>query len=972
MATFKWVHLSDLHMQENDSFDRSRVLEALFEDIKDREKTDPQLKEIDAVFFTGDMAYHGYESEYDLAHTEFIKPLLEVINIQINRFFLVPGNHDIDITRYQRYATKWGEDLKKAEDVRKFLEAKDEQELVQQRMSSYLKYYAKLTSGSDLRLPGWFNTAEIKVDSKKVIIICLNTAWMCTGDEKDRPCLGERQLVEALRSANESDLTIALFHHPIGKWSDIDDTTRCDFELQTKCGLWFQGHLHKPDVRGVMSPSGNWVQISAGAIFNDRNSPLSYNYGVLDLETGEGVVYIRKYYKNRNEWATDIEATGKKYDGKIPIEVKSLNKKIAEVESVDITCEPTDASGLPLSLNPFSIVAAESMNVEEVTRLFVGTHTKLDTAQKRFGTIIEGQRGTGKSMILKYLSFPVQIKIWQNKGLKGDSYFREKHFIGVYCKLQQGVFDKPDLDKIEGSAKREHIFEHRITSVVCFHILETMKEVIVNLGLKQENIDLLTNRLLRIIEAPQQWIESAENLIQILDVYRDLFRKKAREVDEFLRNPAESSFVPKFTLSGTMYDLLELFQEELNIKECCFFLLLDDFDVLHDWQQEIIFSVAAQRHFDLVCFKFGVMSEGIKTGLSGSHRTFRPGDDYDPISLDMVERGMLRNDYPDAVAFITAKRLQASGWASFFGKELPDPGMELEFIEELKQATNELMNNIFPVWKYGHKLKKDLKNNMNAEWEDAKDKPTQKKPDFFSKYGNARYFQTLRKKKQPERFAGYEYITAISSGIVRQYLEICSQIVSEAYKERWSPQQGNGIPPEVQNRAIRDYSEAFFKNLNKGAGAHGTFDELGEGITSEEVTELIESLSDLFYERLHYPGHGEPEIITFSLKDSNPFVDNLLNICVRESVLQKFSYPPKTAGKGHFRAYILNRRLIPRRSLSALRMQGRIEMDSDDIKLAISNMQKFVKKFMPDDSDKNKKSMQKQFPDMMEDDQRNE
>ncbi len=852
--------------------------------------------------------------------------------------------------------------------MRKFLEDQGDQKIVQTRMQDYLDYLSKLKVENDIKLPGWFSIKEIEVGFKKIIILCLNTSWMCTGDEKDRPCLGERQLVEALKSAKESDLAIALFHHPIGKWSDIDDTRRCEIELQKKCGLWFQGHLHQPDARCVMSPSGDWVQISAGAIFNDRNSPLSYNYGFLDLETGEGVVYIRAYYKNQNEWAQDIDATGKKLDGKMPIKVKSLNKQLAEAESVDITCEPTDASGLPLSLNPFSIVAAESMNVEEVTSLFVGTHTKLDTAQKRFGTIIEGQRGTGKSMILKYLSFPVQIKIWQNKGRNADAYFKEKHFIGVYCKLEQGVFDKPDLDKIEGSIKKEHIFEHRITSVVCFHILKTMKEVIVNLVLKQENIDLLINRLIRIIEAPRQWIESAENLIQILDVYRDLFRKEAREVDEFLRKPSESSFVPRFTLSGTMYDLLELFQEELNIKGCCFFLLLDDFDVLHDWQQEIIFSVAAQRKFDLVCFKFGVMSEGIKTGFSGSHRTFRPGDDYDPISLDMVERGMLRNDYPDAVAFITAKRLQASGWASFYGKELPDPGADLEFIEELKEATNELMNTLFPVWKYGQKLKQKIKSSMNAGWNDAKEKPTKKKHDFFSKYGNARYFQVLRKKKQPERFAGYNYIIAISSGIVRQYLEICSQIVSEAYKERWNPQEGKGISPDVQNRAVRNYSEAFFDNLNKGAGAHGTFDELGAGITSEEVTALIESLSDLFYERLHYPSHGEPEIITFSLKDSNPFVDNLLNICVRESVLQKFSYPPKTAGKGQLRAYILNRRLTPRRSLSALRMQGRIEMASDDIRLAIRDKQKFVKKFMPDDSVNNKKSVQTQIPGMKEDD----
>lgn len=966
MNVLKWVHLSDLHMQEKDAFNRSRVLKSLFEDLKSREKIDPNLQEIDAIFFTGDMAYHGYKKEYDLANNEFIEPLLKVTNINKDRLFIVPGNHDIDISHYQKYAKVWREQLISADDITQFLDNSEDQSLVQPRLNNYMECLAKPLFEKELEMPGWFHVNEINIGNKQVAILCLNTAWLCTGDEKDRPCLGERQIVEALNYSKESDLIISLFHHPIGKLKDIDDTHRCENLLTKEISLLLQGHLHRPDARSVLSSSGACVQISAGAIFEKRNSPLSYNFGYLDLDTGKGFVFFRTYFPTRNEWAKDIEATGKEYDGKMQIKV-DLQRESVESELKDTFCELTSASALPLSENPFSTVAAESMNVEEVTRLFVGTHTKLDTAQKRFGTIIEGQRGTGKSMILKYLSFPVQIKIWQDKGKKVEDYFKSQGYIGIYCKLEQGVFDKPDLDAIDDLSKRNHIFEHRITSVICVDIIENVKEIMLQLKFDTEKFNNLTSRLERIINAPREWIASSENIFQILNVYRDHFRKEAREVDEFLRSQCKTSFRARLTLSGTMCDLLEIFQEELNIKECCFFLLLDDFDVLHDWQQQILFSVAAQRRFDLICFKFGVMSEGIKTILSGDRRTFRPGDDYDPISLDMIERGMLRNDYPDAVSLITAKRLRESGWPIFYQKELPEKENSIKSLQKIKTVANDILNVLFQEWEFGKNLRQEVKESMYAEWEEATKKPTQKKHDYFSKYGNARYFQKLSKKRKSEQYAAYEYIVLISSGIVRQFLEICSQIVSEAYKERWSPQAGNGISPQIQDRAIRQYSKAFYENLNKGAGAHGTAEDLGQGITSEEVTTLIEALSDLFYERLHCLGHGEPEIITFSLKDSTPYVENLLKVCVRESVLQKFSYPSKTAGKGHFRAYILNRRLIPRRSLSALRMQGRIEMSSDDIKQAIADKKNFVKKFMPYESEKHKGFEQREFSEITED-----
>lgn len=946
MPRFKWVHLSDLHIQEEDSFNRSVVLKALWDDLSKREKLDKCFGKIDAVFFTGDLAYHGQKNEYDLAEEEFLNPMLKILEISGDKLFITPGNHDIDVKKVGQSAEGLKNTLINQERVTKFLEDPRDREIAKRKMDDYIDFFERRFPDRKLDSLGWFYTSEVMIQGKRVVILGLNTAWLCTGETSDEPLLGERQIVEALKSAGEAQLTIALFHHPVGKWRDIDDTDLCESQLRDTCGLWLHGHLHKPDVRTMIVPKGRFVTLPAGAVFDKRKSPNSYSIGLIDLETGKGAVFLRKF--ENTVWLPDLRSSGEEAGGKVPIEVEGLGEGTAGrvKQGASISCTPISASALPSSLNPFTSVAAESMTAEDIRRLFVGRHTKLDIATKRFGTIIEGQRGTGKSMILRYLSFPVQIRDWLATGRNVQDYLDQRKFTGVYCKLPQGVFDKKDLSVIPESNEREKIFEHMLTAYVSIAVFETMGEAIPHLRVSDKNKERFTSRIERIFRIPEEWLRTAKSLEAVLIACLDALRDEARNVNKFLRDPSNKSFNTYLTLTGTLYDLLRLFQECLEIRSTCFFLLIDDFDVLHDWQQQILFSVAAQRDFALVCFKFGIMSEGKKTGLSGPQRTFRPGDDYDPIELDWVEGGLLHSDYPETINLIAAKRLKEARWDSLLGKNLPDIPKNGTGVQEVIEKTETLMRELFPAWEFGGRLKEEVKQEMYQEWEKDRKKPTKKRSDYFSKYGNARYFQTLARKRLNERFAGYSYIKTISSGIIRQYLEICSEILGLAYKRGWLIEYGTGVSPEVQDDAIRNYSEAFFRNLNKGAGAHSKQD-LGGKVSSQAVSDLIEALSDLFYERLHWKGHGEPEILAFALKDHDPYVEAILKVCVRESVLQKFSYPPKTARGGRLQTYILNRRLVPRRSLSALRMQGRIEVTSKDILFALRDSKSFVKEFMP-------------------------
>ena len=93
------VHLSDLHINKND-VDKFKdyFIPALEKDLKEFSLK----KSIDFVVFSGDIIDKGGKSFGSLSEglkyfsNNVIKNLSEDIGIPIERFIMVPGNHDID------------------------------------------------------------------------------------------------------------------------------------------------------------------------------------------------------------------------------------------------------------------------------------------------------------------------------------------------------------------------------------------------------------------------------------------------------------------------------------------------------------------------------------------------------------------------------------------------------------------------------------------------------------------------------------------------------------------------------------------------------------------------------------------------------------------------------------------------------------------------------------------------------------
>ena len=100
-----WLHISDLHIREDDRYNRDIVLSSLLNDI--RKLKDSSVLKADFICITGDLVYAGKEHEFTLADA-FVGELCESSGIHPSNTFLVPGNHEIErssITSFMREAT---------------------------------------------------------------------------------------------------------------------------------------------------------------------------------------------------------------------------------------------------------------------------------------------------------------------------------------------------------------------------------------------------------------------------------------------------------------------------------------------------------------------------------------------------------------------------------------------------------------------------------------------------------------------------------------------------------------------------------------------------------------------------------------------------------------------------------------------------------------------------------------------------
>jgi hypothetical protein len=258
---------------------------------------------LDFVLVTGDLAFAGKPHEYELVKA-FLTAISEASGVPRERFFCVPGNHDVDRDKQNLSFVGARQQLTSPNAVDPILAPADNLATLLQRQHAYRDFQKSYFKGQvrTTTADGLAYVASLEIQDVVVTIVGLNSAWLSEGGESDhgKLLIGERQIMGALEIADrcKPHVVIAMAHHPLHLLHDFDRFTALN-RISASCNFFHCGHLHHPEARGAGFDAKVCLNVAAGASFETREAHNTYSVVRLNLDEGTRTLTTVQYDKGR-------------------------------------------------------------------------------------------------------------------------------------------------------------------------------------------------------------------------------------------------------------------------------------------------------------------------------------------------------------------------------------------------------------------------------------------------------------------------------------------------------------------------------------------------------------------------------------------------------------------------------------------------------------------------------------------------
>lgn len=272
-------------MRLKDAWSQDVVLGALKKSI---EQNRAQGRALDFALVTGDLAFSGKDEEYTLVEA-FIKAISVASGIPVERFFCVPGNHDIDRDKQSLCFAGARRQLVSPNAVDPILAPDDNLKTLLKRQEAYRRFQSRYFEKQERTQTGdgLAYVSVLEIDDVVVAIVALDSAWLCEGGPSDhgKILIGERQVLGALEITEQlrPHVVIAMAHHPLHLLQEFDRLASHK-RINSSCDFYHCGHLHQPDAHGAGFDGKACLTVAAGASFETRESHNSYAVVTLSLD----------------------------------------------------------------------------------------------------------------------------------------------------------------------------------------------------------------------------------------------------------------------------------------------------------------------------------------------------------------------------------------------------------------------------------------------------------------------------------------------------------------------------------------------------------------------------------------------------------------------------------------------------------------------------------------------------------------
>ena len=570
--------------------------------------------------------------------------------------------------------------------------------------------------------------------------------------------------------------------------------------------------------------------------------------------------------------------------------------------------------------NPFEIKTPETNSAEDILELFVDVFPDFWQVKETGHTFLNGPRGSGKSMMFRYMMPDCQMLKTGNKACELD-------YFAVYVGVKQTNINNTDLERLSNHATLI-INEHLLSTFVIANVLgsirqtfsaelknnteeiknfyqETFVGVVVQSGYEGD-IDAKCDEcdgdaiFLRMINVVESMEKECKKYCNRLALNKDLATPYTGALTDFV------DFVSPIIM-GLKH--ISLFPQGKP-----FYILIDDAGYLNLAQTKVLNTWVSYRSTKDICLKISAQLD-YKTHLTANDKRIDAPHDYSEINISTVYSSKT-SDYNDRIKEIVRKRLE-----KYLNLKI-EPEMFFPQDEEQEAAINAI-------------AKKLAEDNYDPKRSYAGGDAARRyaRPDFIKN------LQKNHKSGATYSYAGFDQLVAISSGIIRYFLAPAQEMFSVMVAKNPNTEIRE-ITPGVQDEVIKRYSDNFLQ---------GQFDEIrkDQGMKNftlekaDKLYNLVDSLGELFHVIL-VSNASERRVFSVALTDSpDEELYEILDECEHYGYIHKRTIGNKE-GTGRNRMYVLSRVLSPHFKLDPMSFAGYKFMDSATLKIALTSKKKFL------------------------------
>lgn len=288
------LHLTDFHLNKKTAKDWEDFLkDAFFKKLNDLQNATP----IDLVVFTGDMIdkagsdFGSVKNGLEFFKNIVINPILDKLNLDISKFIICPGNHDVN-----RQADKpFNEvglktDLNSIDKVNSFINSEEEDYDGIKRIKEYKDFEFELYKDFEDKLHTKFRfSIKLDINDRSIGVSSINSSWRCYSDDDMKNLfVGENQLNDNFKFVEDCQIKIAILHHQLEWLSDIESTL-IKSHISANYDVIFSGHIHQTDVEYIQNPAGKSLRVVSPSGLNqirEKDSDHKNGFSVIDYEHG--------------------------------------------------------------------------------------------------------------------------------------------------------------------------------------------------------------------------------------------------------------------------------------------------------------------------------------------------------------------------------------------------------------------------------------------------------------------------------------------------------------------------------------------------------------------------------------------------------------------------------------------------------------------------------------------------------------